>query len=294
MDITSQYITANNIKLHVVTAGDEKGEPVILLHGFPEFWYGWRNQISFLVEHGYRVIVPDQRGYNLSEKPKSLDDYRIRTLAADINALIDHFGYEKVNLIGHDWGGGVAWFVATIYPQQLKKLVILNTPYPSIMLREFHQRNFAQLKKSWYMFFFQIPWLPEALMSIGGYDGLAQAMYKSGKSDTFSDDDMEKYKEAWLKPGAMTAMLNWYRAAAQRRSSRSMGSGNRELPRITVPTLMLWGEKDIALEKSLAEESIKLCENGKIVFFPDATHWVQHDESDAVNQHIHAFLQGEV
>lgn len=293
METTSQYIIANNIKLHVVTAGDEKGEPVILLHGFPEFWYGWRNQIPFLVEQGYRVIVPDQRGYHLSDKPKEISAYRISTLAADINALIDHFGYEKVNLVGHDWGAAVAWMVATIYPERLKKLVILNVPYPSIMAQAFYSGNLAQLMKSWYMFFFQIPWLPEALLSVGGYDGFANSIRFSGKPETFTDDDMEKYKEAWLKPGAMTAMLNWYRAMLQGRGSGGMSTGERQLPRITVPTLILWGEKDIALEKSLAEESIKLCENGKIVFFPEATHWLQHDEADAVNQHIHEFLHSE-
>jgi pimeloyl-ACP methyl ester carboxylesterase len=296
METTSQYIIANNIKLHVVTAGREDGEPVLLLHGFPEYWYGWRNQISFLVEHGYRVIVPDQRGYHLSEKPQDIDSYRISTLAADVNALIEHFGYEKVNLVGHDWGAAVAWMVATIYPERLKKLVILNVPYPSIMARAFFSGNVTQLLKSWYMFFFQIPWLPEAILSVGGYDGFANAIRSSGKPDTFSDEDIEKYKEAWLKPGAITGMLNWYRAMLQRRGSGSstssnMASGERDLPRITVPTLILWGEKDIALEKSLAEESLKLCENGKIVFFPDATHWLQHDEAAAVNQHLHEFLQ---
>ncbi len=292
METTSQYIIANNIKLHVVTAGREDGEPVILLHGFPEYWYGWRNQIPFLVEQGYRVIVPDQRGYNLSEKPQDIGAYRTSTLAADVIALMDHFGLQQVNLVGHDWGAAVAWMVATIYPDRLKKLVILNVPYPSIMARAFFSGNVSQLLKSWYMFFFQMPWLPEALLSVGGYDGFANAIRSSGKPDTFSDDDMEKYKETWLKPGAMTAMLNWYRAMLQGRGNNSsMASGERELPRITVPTLMLWGEKDIALEKSLAEESIQLCENGKIVFFPDATHWLQHDESAAVNQHIHEFLQ---
>ena len=192
-----EFIAVNGVKLHVVSAGPADGEPILMLHGFPEFWYGWRHQIDFLAQQGYRVIAPDQRGYNLSDKPRSASDYRISTLAQDIDALIGALGYEQVNLVGHDWGGAVAWWVATMFPQRLKKLIILNIPYPSVMKRAFQSGNFAQLRKSWYMFAFQVPWLPEALAAINDYRGVAKSIAGTGKPGTFSEADLDLYRAPW-------------------------------------------------------------------------------------------------
>jgi pimeloyl-ACP methyl ester carboxylesterase len=285
-----EMIKTNGVTLHVVLEGPRDGIPVILLHGFPEFWYGWRNQIDFLAERGYRVIVPDQRGYNTSEKPQRVEAYRIGELARDVVGLMDALGYAQTYLVGHDWGAAVAWWVATKFPERLKKLAILNVPCPTLMARAYREANWQQMLKSWYIFFFQLPWLPETLLAANSTRGLEQVLRGSGKPDTFSEQDLAEYRKTWSQPGAITAILNWYRAA--RYIAGGSTNGKRKAQRISVPTLILWGEQDVALEKSLAQQSLELCENGQIVFFPNATHWVQHDEAEAVNQHLAAFLVG--
>jgi epoxide hydrolase 4 len=288
-----RFIEANGVRLHTILAGPESGEPVVLLHGFPEFWYGWHHQIPYLAERGFRVIVPDQRGYNLSDKPEGIDSYRLNTLATDVKALAEALGYEQINLVGHDWGAAVSWWVATLYPQLLKKLVILNVPYPSVMADQARQFNVRQIFKSWYIGFFQIPRLPEAVLLRNNAQPLVDLLIGSGNKTTFTASDVAQYRKAWLQSGAVKSMVNWYRAignpgptpANVERTTRGKGF-------IKVPTLMLWGEKDVALTKDLAQPSIDLCETGRLVFFPNATHWVQHDEAEAVNQHIAEFLQG--
>jgi epoxide hydrolase 4 len=286
-----RLIQVNGIYLHTIIAGPETGEPVVLLHGFPEFWYGWRNQIPALVEQGYRVIVPDQRGYNLSDKPEGVHNYRISTLATDVAKLAEALGYDQINLVGHDWGAAVAWWVATIYPKILKKLVILNVPYPSIMADQVKQFNLRQVMKSWYIGFFQIPRLPEAVLKRNNAQPLVDSLLGSAKKDTFTTSDIAEYRKAWLQPQALRSMINWYRAVGDP-GPAPLGSvrTTRQPGFIKTPTLMLWGEKDIALTKDLAQPSIDLCENGRLIFFPNATHWVQHDEAEAVNQHLIEFL----
>jgi len=286
----TEFIEVGDIRLHTVLAGPQDGDPLILLHGFPEYWYGWRKQIPYFAEQGYRVIVPDQRGYNLSDKPESIDAYQIDILAGDVQQLIEVLGYERVYLAGHDWGAAVAWQVATIYPERLHKLVILNVPYPTILTDYLRQGYINQLFKSWYIGFFQIPLLPESILSANNYRGLEQSL-KSGNLNAFTAEDVKKYKVAWSQPGAVTAMLNWYRAAG--RSLFNVFAQSTAGVRITVPTLMLWGEQDIALSKDLAQPSIELCDDGELVFFPNATHWVQHDEAESVNQLMHEFLMQE-
>lgn len=291
-----RYIETNNVMLHVVLAGPEDGEPIFLLHGFPEFWYGWRQQIDFLAQEGYRVIVPDQRGYNLSDKPKGISAYNITKLATDIDQLAETLGYEKINLVGHDWGAAVSWWLATIYPQRLKKLVILNVPYPSILRDHLMSGKWEQLLKSWYIFAFQLPLLPEAMASIADYEAFANILRSTSKEGSFTEEDIARYKRAWAQPGALTGMLNWYRAMIRQNADRVPAALAGEQPRnkskrITTPTLMLWGEKDVALTKDLAQPSIDLCENGELIFFPNATHWVQHDEAEAVNRHILNFIR---
>jgi len=289
------YIRANGVLLHTVIAGPADGEPIMLLHGFPEYWYGWRAQIDVLAAAGYRVIVPDQRGYNLSDKPKEVSDYRISILATDVVSLAEALGYTQINLVGHDWGAAVAWWVATMYPERLKKLVILNVPYPSLMRDELLSGNWQQIMKSWYIGFFQIPFLSEGVLSFNNYEGLADTLRRTSNPGSFTEADIERYKRAWAMPGAMTAMLNWYRAMVQQNLPRIGGgspssSGERPPARIRVPTLMLWGEKDVALSKELAQPSIDMCDDGRLIFFPNATHWVQHDEAEAVNRHILEFV----
>lgn len=283
MELEHSHIETNGIKLHVVQAGPKSGVPVVLLHGFPEFWYGWRNQIPALVEAGCRVIIPDQRGYNLSDKPKGVKNYRVEELVKDIIGLIDALEYEKVNLVGHDWGAVVAWTLAILHPERLHKLGIMNVPHPAVM-RRFLTRDLEQMRRSWYVFFFQLPWFPERFMSADDWRGAVSALRGSGKVHTFTKADVAKYKEAWSQPGAMTSMLNWYRAVI--RHMPKLPSD----PRVKVRTLMMWGVKDFALSHRMARPSMDYVDEGNLIFFPEATHWVQHDEAEEVNHYLIDFI----
>ena len=289
MEFQQAFIPTNHIRLNVIQAGPQDGRLVILLHGFPEFSYGWRNQIPPLAEAGFWVWVPDQRGYNLSDKPEGVAAYHIDTLARDILGLLEAAGRGKAIIVGHDWGAAVAWHLAIHYPDRVEKLGILNVPHPVVMTQTL-RKNRSQLRKSWYMFFFQIPWLPEWLLGWNNARGLAELLRRSGKPGAFTGDDLAKYREAWSQPGSLTSMLNWYRSALR----GGLRSGRRKTsapPKIAVPTLMIWGKQDVALGEEMAQPSIDLCEDGKLVFFEDATHWVQHDEAEKVTQLLLGFFQ---
>lgn len=283
MQYETDYIETNGIKLHVVMAGPEDGQPVFLLHGFPEFWRGWLKQIEPLAEAGYRVILPDQRGYNLSDKPKGIKAYSLDKLADDILGLMDALGYEKAHLIGHDWGAAVAWVLAIWHPERLRKLCILNTPHPEVMIRFLRRGDPEQLRRSWHIFAFQIPWLPEVLIRAKNWLRLERALHSSSKPHTFTDEDIVEYKKAWSQPGAMTAMLNWYRAG------RYISKLLKETL-VRVPTMLIWGMGDTALSHRMARPSMDYCDDGKLVFFEDATHWVQHEEAEAVNGLLIEFM----
>jgi pimeloyl-ACP methyl ester carboxylesterase len=283
MELEHSYIETNGIRLHVVQAGPKSGPPVILLHGFPEFWYGWRKQIPALAEAGCRLIVPDQRGYNLSDKPKGAKNYAVYTLVEDIVGLIKALDYEKVNLIGHDWGAVVAWVLANKYPERLQKLGIMNVPHPAVMQR-FLTRDLDQIRRSWYVFFFQLPWIPEAGFRANHWRQAASILRGTSNMNSFKEDDIVKYKEAWSQPGAMTAMVNWYRAVIQHMPQLP------DNPRITVPTLMMWGMKDFALSHRMARPSMDYVDEGNLILFPDATHWVHLDAAEEVNHYLIDFL----
>ena len=277
--MTHTFVETNKIRLHVVQAGNINGQLVILLHGFPEFWYGWRHQIDTLAEAGFWVWVPDQRGYNLSDKPKGIAAYGIDTLAADVVGLVDAAGRTTAIVVGHDWGAAVAWWTAVTYPERIERLVVMNVPHPVVM-QQFAQRNLGQMLRSWYIGFFQLPWLPETVSRLGNWAMLVQTLRKSSRSGTFTDAELQEYRTAWSQPGAFTAMVNWYRAALQKPPSQ------RSSIRVTVPTLLIWGIRDQFLKREMAQPSIDLCDNGRIVFFENATHWVQHEEAERVNELI--------
>ncbi|MEZ4834017.1 MAG: alpha/beta hydrolase [Caldilineaceae bacterium] len=281
--IEHKTISTNGINLHVAQAGSTDGELVILLHGFPEFWAGWKAQIPALAEAGLRIWAPDQRGYNLSDKPKDVAAYNLDELAKDVIGLIDAAGEDRAYVVGHDWGAAVAWWVAINYPDRVKKLAILNVPHPSVMFKTLRSTP-QQMLKSWYIFFFQIPRLPEFLISRGNWRAGAQMMQNSANVGTFSPAHLDAYRKAWSQPGAFTAMINWYRALMRHQPPR------RGPSRVTVPTLMIWGAHDVALDRSMAQPSIDYCDEGKLVFVEDATHWVQHDKPELVNRLLLDFL----
>jgi pimeloyl-ACP methyl ester carboxylesterase len=271
MDITFDYIATNGIKLHTAFAGPKDGKPVILLHGFPDAWFGWQSQIHALASNGFRVIIPDQRGYNLSDKPKGKTNYHLRILSQDILGLADTLRLEQFSLAGHDFGAMVSWVLATSSPERLNRLVIANVPHPVVMQR-FLRKNFSQLRKSWYAFFFKIPKLPEWYVQRKKWKMLISAMSKR-----LSEEERDQYREAWAQENAMTSMINWYRAM-------SIRSKSAQSPQITVPTLILWGKKDPHLSYKMAQLSADVCENGKLITFEEASHWVHQDESDRFNE----------
>jgi len=284
-DSTShEMVDTNGIRLHTVTAGPDDGEPVVLLHGFPEFWYGWRTQIPALAAAGYRVIVPDQRGYNRSEKPADIDSYTVDTLAADVIGLLDAFGYERAQLVGHDWGAGVTWQALLAHPERIRRAVTMNVPHP-VALEAFLRRKPSQLLKSWYMFFFQLPTVPERTWRAADWRLLRWFVDTSNRDDTFTEDTLDRYRDAWSRPGAFTGMLNWYRALFR--------GDVEDPPTMTVetPTMLLWGTEDPYLHRGMAEPSIEQCTDGRLEFVDDATHWLHHEVPDRVNSLLLEFLE---
>jgi pimeloyl-ACP methyl ester carboxylesterase len=284
--VRSEFIHAGEVTLHTVLAGPPDGPLVVLLHGFPDFWYGWRHQILPLAQAGFRVATPDQRGYNLSEKPINLSAYRVDRLAGDVIALMQALGREKATIVGHDWGGIVAWTTALLYPQHVSRLVALNAPYHMVAPRVIW-RNPAQLRMSAYALFFQIPLFAEAILRNNHWELLVRTLRRTSRPGTFSDAAIDGYRQAWWRRGAMTAMLNWYRALLRRPLPLPLPLR----PRISVPALILWGAGDTALSRPMAQLSAALCEHVRLVFFEDAGHWLQHEKAGEVNEHLIQFLR---
>ncbi|MBG9770248.1 alpha/beta fold hydrolase [Bacillus vallismortis] len=281
--IKRQFVKTNGVTLHVASAGPEDGRLIVLLHGFPEFWYGWKNQIKPLADAGYRVIAPDQRGYNLSDKPEGIEAYRIDTLRDDIIGLITQFTDEKAIVIGHDWGGAVAWHLASTHREYLEKLIAINIPHPGIM-KTVTPVYPPQWLKSSYIAFFQLPDIPEASLKENDYESLDQAIGLSTRPELFSSEDVSRYKEAWKQPGALTAMLNWYRALRK-------GSLSEKVTCETAPYRMIWGMEDRFLSRKLAKETEKRCPNGHLIFVDEASHWINHEKPAIVNQLILEYLK---
>lgn len=274
-------VTTNGVRLHVVQCGPADGPLVVLLHGFPEYWEAWHKQLPALVAAGYRVWVPDQRGYNLSAKPRGIRNYTIPVLAADVIGLIDAAGRPQAHIIGHDWGAIVGWYLAAQYPARLASTTIINVPHPAAKARNLW-RVPSQLLHSWYIFFFQLPWLPEQLFKRRNWQFGRRVLAGTAHPGTFSPAEVEDYVAAWAQPGALTAMINWYRALRY--------SGRLQWPRIKGPLQVIWGKKDVFLKARMAEISLKQCDNGQLHFFPDATHWVNLEEPEAVNEMLLKFL----
>jgi pimeloyl-ACP methyl ester carboxylesterase len=268
-------------KLHGIEAGSVDGPLVILLHGFPDFSWGWRKQVPALVARGFHVIVPDQRGYAHSDKPLDIRDYRLNELAADVLAIADACGRDRFRLVGHDWGGIVAWWTAARHPHRVEQLVVINAPHPDAWTKMKRNRQ-QQARKSWYIAFFQLPRLPEFVLRLRNYWFMRTTLKRSAREGTFTTGTLEHYVGIWSQPGALTAMLNYYRALLRRPRGK--------LPRVTRPTLLLLGEQDDFLERAVAEASLEFCEKARAVYFPDATHWVHLEETEAINEAITGFF----
>ncbi len=281
MPISSRTCSVNGVELQVVEAGAVDGPLVMLLHGFPDFWWGWRHQIEFLAARGFHVVVPNQRGYGQSGKPGGVSAYDLDTLAADVLALVDACKAERFCLAGHDWGGVVAWHVAAHFPQRVERLAILNAPHPDVFLR-YLRRHLSQALRSSYAAFFQLPNLPEAVLKARNFALLQRALTRSSRPGTFFEDDLRRYVEAWQAPGALTAMLNYYRALGR----RPWGKPTKIQP----PTLIIWGMRDMFLEIGVARASLKQCDAGQSLFLESAGHWVQLEAADAVNAALLGFF----
>jgi pimeloyl-ACP methyl ester carboxylesterase len=278
-----RMIDVGGVRLHTVLCGPETGRPVVLLHGFPETWWSWRHLIPVLADAGFRVIAPDQRGYNLSDCPTAVADYRIPLLVEDIRGLLDALQIPKARIVGHDWGAHVAWVFAMTHGDRLERLAILNVPHPKRMRDAL--RTWKQAKRSWYMVMFQIPGVTEWLLRRNDFALMKQYMWRGVRPDAFDAEDIARYVEAFSRPGALTGALDWYRAGA-----RDFANTFPVRP-IDRPTLVLWGERDIALHPDLADPPPDLVPDCKVIRLPDASHWVQHDEPERVKAEILAFLE---
>jgi pimeloyl-ACP methyl ester carboxylesterase len=276
-------VETNGVRLHVVEKGD--GPLVLLLHGFPEFWYSWRHQLSALAEAGFRAVAPDQRGYDLSEKPPGVAAYSITKLADDVAGLVRALGEKSAFVAGHDWGGALAWYLPLLHPGLVQKLAILNAPHPAAFRRELKTSK-LQRRKSRYILFFQLPWLPERKVRENDFAMLAKMLRRDPvRKGTFSDEDISRYKEALVRPGALTAALNWYRAAL--RHPPRLPKDRRT---IEIPTLVIWGEKDRYLGTGLNTGLERWVPGVRIERLPDASHWVQADAPERVSELLIRFF----
>jgi epoxide hydrolase 4 len=275
-----EYIHTNGIQLHYVTEGE--GPLMLMLHGFPEFWYSWRKQISEFSSN-YKVVAIDLRGYNDSDKPARQSAYVMTEFIQDVKGVIQGLGYDRCILVGHDWGGAIAWNFAYAYPTLLDRLIVLNLPHPAKFAQGL--RTPQQLIRSAYIFFFQIPVLPELLFQAHDYEAIASAFTGMAiDKSAFTTADLDAYKDAAAKRGALTAMLNYYRNLFQQ------GLTQTEWGVLTTPTLMIWGESDTALGKELTYGTEAYVQNLRIRYIPNCSHWVQQEQPEQVNQYIHEFL----
>lgn len=279
-----RYATVNGVRLHYVEYG--KGPLILLLHGFPECWYAWRYQLPALAQAGFRVVAPDLRGYNLSDKPRGVHAYRMECFIGDVKGLIQTLGEDRAVVLGHDWGGVIAWQLAISEPQMVKKLIILNAPHPQRYLEAL--KTPGQLLRSWYVLFFQLPWLPELMIRSFGFAGLRQRLLNEPvHADAFDEVTVKVYQRALAQPGALTAALNYYRAGF-----RSLVRGLRpNIQPIEMPTLVIWGEQDRYLGADLLEGLEPWVKDLTVERFADASHWVQAEVPERVNERMLQFLR---
>lgn len=286
---TDGYAEVNGVRLHYVAEGE--GDLILFLHGFPEYWYAWRDQLAAFGRE-YRAVAVDMRGYNLSSKPAEVDAYRMPSLVEDVRALIAHLGYERCTLVGHDWGGAVAWVFAMRHPEMLNRLIIINAPHPAIFARELRE-NPAQQRASEYMLRFRSD-RAEAMLAANGYAALVDAVLTP--REAFTDEDRAAYIAAWSQPGALTGGLNYYRAARigppTTDDARDVLSAfDTRAAAISTPTLVLWGERDTALLTGNLDGLEDHVADLTVIRIPEGTHWVIHEMPRRINDEIRNFLR---
>ena len=290
--ITHAYASVNGIRLHYAEAGSGDNL-VVLLHGFPEFWYSWQKQLDAL-SGSFHVVAPDMRGYNLSDKPSRVEDYKIDKLVADVIGLIDHFGAKQAAVVGHDWGAGVAWAVAQKHPERVSKLAVLQVPIAAAWRANM---TLKQLLRSWYMFFFQIRRLPEWLIRRQDFRAIERTFQeKVTRKNSFTSEDVERYKEAVRQPGALTGASNYYRANVFDRlfARKRRGDANQSSGRVRVPTLFIYGEQDFAIIPATVRGLDKYINAYyREVRIPDSGHWVQNEAPAEVNEALIDFLSSQ-
>jgi pimeloyl-ACP methyl ester carboxylesterase len=269
-------VQAGSIRLRCAAQGPKDGPLILLLHGFPEFHGTWWRQMPALAAAGFRAVAPDLRGYGGSDKPRSIQDYRVELIAGDVAHLIEALGRERADVIGHDWGGNVAWHFAMWHPQRLRRLAILNMPHQGRFRAAL--RTLRQLRKSWYVFFYQLPLLPERAMT----DAKLRALFRHtpARKDAYPEEQIERTLEAvrWR-----SGPIHYYRAVAQHRTPR--------WTRIDAPTLVMWGDRDRWLGSELAEPDSRWVANARVEHVPEATHWIQADAPERVNELLLRFLR---
>ena len=284
IDLESTRMVGSGVLIHVMFAGPKDGPPVVLLHGYPEFWWAWNQQIAQLARAGFRVIVPDQRGYNSSEKPSGVEAYRIDLLIADIIALIVRLRYDDVYLAGHDWGGAIAWRIAILHPERVRKLMMFNSPHP-LAWRDAAQDPEKEESVSWFRTFFQLPVLPELATRAGNFRLVVNSLRETSRPGTFSDREMDYYRYAWSRNWSMHSMINWYRAAARYPVEMPDDSVVR------VPTRIVWGTQDRYFEPRMAQLSLKHCADASLLEVTNAGHWLLHEEPELTSRELITFFQ---
>jgi len=284
LDVRHAFADVNDLRMHYVEAGAARpgAIPVLLLHGFPEMWWSWRYQIRALAAAGYRVIAPDLRGYNETE---AKGPYDIDTLRDDIVALLDHLQIDKAIVVAHDWGGAVAWHLAGTRQDRCAKLVAMNCPHPLVFQRAIYK--FSQTRRSWYIFFFQIPWLPETLLAMRGGQAVGSLLRANAVDKTnFGDDELAPFTAAVQKPGRARAMVEWYRAAFRTglRARRAGGSAALAHKTITIPTLVVWGMDDAALNyDDIVPGTERYAPGVEVQTIAHCGHFVQQERPEEVN-----------
>lgn len=288
--IRHEFVQANGLRFHVAVCEPEGGSDrlALFLHGFPECWYSWRDQLPALAACGYTAWAPDLRGYGRSDRPEGVQSYAIEHLLEDVAGLIDASGARSVVLLAHDWGGVIAWYFAMRRLRALDGLVVMNLPHPAAMERAL--KGWRQKLRSWYALFFQIPWLPEKLLASRNYRAIAEGFRGMAiDKSRFPDEVLDVYRQEAARPGALTAMLNYYRALFRGGGKRQRALG---YPTVQVRTLMVWGEADVALGVEATHGTDAFVKDLTLRYLPRVSHWVQQEAPEQVNAMVTAWLEG--